>query len=220
MQPAGSPSTSAIRNPWGSAAWKHGASCKPGFHPSWAAQSIASWTSSRRMVRMVQPMHAILLHGSGSRIRYPLPHRSSATSGEARRFPEAPEGWRPCTVACVGACTVTSWVLVAMPLRWPPAWRASTSPCGHGDIPVAFTSRRSMVIRSVLHDRPAVDTWVQLTLRDQPGREIQIKRSLLRNARGTCSVHVQGREHLGLPDVAIEAGTLLPAVAATMRFDE
>jgi hypothetical protein len=85
---------------------------------------------------------------------------------------------------------------------------------------VAFTSRHSMAIRSVLHDRPAVDTWVQLTLRDPPGREIQIKRSLLRNARGTCSVQVQGRGHLGLPDVAIEAGTLLPAVAATMRFDE
>ena len=73
---------------------------------------------------------------------------------------------------------------------------------------------------AALQDRPALDTWVQLTLRDRSGREVQIRRSLVQSPRGALTVQVQGLGQLDLPDLAIEAGTLMPAIAATMRFDE
>jgi hypothetical protein len=73
---------------------------------------------------------------------------------------------------------------------------------------------------AVLKDKPALDTWVELTLKDQSGREAKVKRALVQPARGALKIQVQGLEPLGLPDYAIEAGTLMPAIAASMRFDE
>jgi hypothetical protein len=40
------------------------------------------------------------------------------------------------------------------------------------------------------------------------------------DTRGKIGMSVTGREELGIPDLAIEAGTLMPGIAAHMRFDE
>src|SRR5512145_2836445 len=50
MHPTGSPGSSPIRNPLGSAAKKHSASWIPGFQPSREARSIANASSSCRIV--------------------------------------------------------------------------------------------------------------------------------------------------------------------------
>lgn len=73
---------------------------------------------------------------------------------------------------------------------------------------------------SLLGDRPECDTWVELDLRDQDGNDVTVRRELTRNNRGTVSVSVSGLDELRLPQWAIEAGTLMPAIAASMRFDE
>ncbi|ENJ5501630.1 AAA family ATPase [Pseudomonas aeruginosa] len=73
---------------------------------------------------------------------------------------------------------------------------------------------------AALQDKPACDTWVELTLREHSGTEIVVKRELKRGPRGAISTQCTGIEYLGLPQWAIEAGTLMPAIAATMRFDE
>src|SRR5215207_8125709 len=52
MLATGSPPRKAIRNPSGSAAWKHSASSSPGFQPSAAAQSTASSSSARDIDRI------------------------------------------------------------------------------------------------------------------------------------------------------------------------
>lgn len=73
---------------------------------------------------------------------------------------------------------------------------------------------------SLLGDRPECDTWVELDLRDQDGNDVTVRRELTRNIRGAVSVSVSGLDDLRLPQWAIEAGTLMPAIAANMRFDE
>ncbi|WP_338580019.1 ATP-binding protein [Pseudomonas sp. ML2-2023-6] len=73
---------------------------------------------------------------------------------------------------------------------------------------------------SLLGDLPACDTWVELALQNQDGENVTVRRELRRNARGTVTVSVSGLDDLGLPQWAIEAGTLMPAIAANMRFDE
>ncbi|MEQ4281537.1 ATP-binding protein [Pseudomonas syringae] len=73
---------------------------------------------------------------------------------------------------------------------------------------------------SILGDRPACDTWVELDLRDQNGNNVTVRRELKRTSRGAVSVSVSGLDDLGLPQWAVEAGTLMPAIAANMRFDE
>lgn len=71
-----------------------------------------------------------------------------------------------------------------------------------------------------LQEKPACDTWVELTLREHSGQEVVVRRELKRSTKGALSVQSAGLEQLGLPQWAIEAGTLMPAIAATMRFDE
>lgn len=72
-----------------------------------------------------------------------------------------------------------------------------------------------------LSDKPKIDTWVQLTFQEEAGTAIKIvKRSLLAGARGAITAPVTGLTELGLPSLAIESGTLMPAVASHMRFDE
>src|SRR6185436_11095785 len=51
MAVTGSPSSSPIRKPSGSAAWKHSASRGPGFQPSFAAQPTRMSSSGRVAVR-------------------------------------------------------------------------------------------------------------------------------------------------------------------------
>jgi len=72
----------------------------------------------------------------------------------------------------------------------------------------------------VLQDKPAMDTWVELTLREHSGHEVVVRRELKLGPRGAVTTPVSGLEQLGLPQLAIEAGTLMPAIATTMRFDE
>lgn len=73
----------------------------------------------------------------------------------------------------------------------------------------------------VLQDRPKVDTWAQLTFQeDGSERTCVVRRALTTSARGRISMTVIGLEDLGVPDLAIEAGTLMPGIAAHMRFDE
>ena len=73
----------------------------------------------------------------------------------------------------------------------------------------------------VLHDRPRLDTWAQLTFRNVRTDEIcVVKRSLTVNSRGKIGMSVSGLDELDLPDLAIEVGTLMPGIASHMRFDE
>src|SRR5665213_498820 len=68
MQPTGSPFISAISQPSGSTVPNALASCRPGFQPSPAAQSIASARSSGRMTRIVTAwLGAGLLDAGGDR---------------------------------------------------------------------------------------------------------------------------------------------------------
>ena len=76
-------------------------------------------------------------------------------------------------------------------------------------------------ISKCLTDQPKIDTWVKLTFHDEDSDNICIvQRALTVGVRGKIGMTVTGLEDLGLPDLAIEAGTLMPGIAAHMRFDE
>lgn len=71
-----------------------------------------------------------------------------------------------------------------------------------------------------LCDKPKLDTRVQLTFaHDDTGEMRSVSRRLQVNGK-KLSAPVEGLHALGLPALAIEAGTLMPGVAAHMRFDE
>ena len=73
----------------------------------------------------------------------------------------------------------------------------------------------------ILNDQPKIDTWARLTFHDEGSDEIcVVQRALTVGPRGRIGMTVTGLEALGLPDLAIEAGTLMPGIAAHMRFDE
>jgi hypothetical protein len=73
----------------------------------------------------------------------------------------------------------------------------------------------------ILGDQPKVDTWAQLTFQDEESQDIcVVRRALTIGARGKIGMTVTGLSDLGLPDLALEAGTLMPGIAAHMRFDE
>ena len=73
----------------------------------------------------------------------------------------------------------------------------------------------------MLHDRPKVDTWAKLTFQDEESGNIcVVRRALTVSARGKITMSVPGLDDLGVPDLGIEAGTLMPGIAAHMRFDE
>ena len=73
----------------------------------------------------------------------------------------------------------------------------------------------------VLNDQPKIDTWAKLTFHDNGSDDIcVVQRTLTVGMRGKISMKVTGLEDLGLPDLAVEAGTLMPGIAAHMRFDE
>jgi ATP:corrinoid adenosyltransferase len=72
-----------------------------------------------------------------------------------------------------------------------------------------------------LGDQPKIDSWAQLTFHEQGSEEIcVVRRALAVNARGKIEMIDTGLEEMGIPDLAIEAGTLMPGIAAHMRFDE
>lgn len=73
----------------------------------------------------------------------------------------------------------------------------------------------------VLNDRPKIDTWAKLTFHDEGSDDVcVVRRTLTVGTRGKISMTVTGLEDLGLSDLAVEAGTLMPGIAAHMRFDE
>ena len=73
---------------------------------------------------------------------------------------------------------------------------------------------------SILGDMPKLDTRVQLVFRrEDTGEVCRVSRRLERSGQ-RYSAPVEGLDYLGLPSLAIEAGTLMPGVAAYMRFDE
>ena len=73
----------------------------------------------------------------------------------------------------------------------------------------------------VLNDKPKIDTWAKLTFHEKGSDNIcVVQRALTVGARGKIGMIVTGLKDMGLPDLAIEAGTLMPGIAAHMRFDE
>lgn len=73
----------------------------------------------------------------------------------------------------------------------------------------------------MLDERLAVDTWVELAFCSEDSGEIRtVRRELVRGPRGGISSIETGLAELAVTDLAIEAGTLMPAIAANMRFDE
>ena len=73
----------------------------------------------------------------------------------------------------------------------------------------------------VLQDRPRIDTWARLTFHDEESADIcVVRRELTLGTRGKIRMIVTGLEDLEVSALAIEAGTLMPGIAANMRFDE
>lgn len=71
-----------------------------------------------------------------------------------------------------------------------------------------------------LGDKPKLDSGVRLTFRRQDTGEIQHVTRRLEVLGNKLAAPVQGLDSLGLSALAIEVGTLMPGVAAQMRFDE
>lgn len=72
-----------------------------------------------------------------------------------------------------------------------------------------------------LDGQAKIDTWAQLTFCAEGSNDIcVVRRSLSVSERGSIRMSVTGLQELGIPDVAVEAGTLMPGIAAHMRFDE
>ena len=73
----------------------------------------------------------------------------------------------------------------------------------------------------VLDDEPKRDTWVSLTFHAEGSEDTcNVTRRLVPRTGGRVTMDVEGLDDLGLSTLAIEVGTLMPGVAAHMRFDE
>ncbi len=65
------------------------------------------------------------------------------------------------------------------------------------------------------------DTWVKLTFTSlMDGREVIVERYLERQGRKGFTTRAVGLERLGLPDLALQVGSLMPGIAASTRFDD
>ena len=71
-----------------------------------------------------------------------------------------------------------------------------------------------------LGDKPKLDARVQLTFRHEDTSEVRRVTRKLEVSGKKVVVRVEGLHALGLSSLAIEVGTLMPGVAAHMRFDE
>lgn len=68
---------------------------------------------------------------------------------------------------------------------------------------------------------PKVDTWVKLTFRSQvDGREVKVERHLQREGRKGFKTVPIGLDQLGLSELALQVGTLMPGIAAATRFED
>ena len=68
---------------------------------------------------------------------------------------------------------------------------------------------------------PKVDTWVRLTFRSLiDGREVDVERRLERDGKRAFKTISTGLDRLGLSDLSLQVGTLMPGIAAATRFDD
>ena len=73
----------------------------------------------------------------------------------------------------------------------------------------------------VLGDQPKLDTWVRLTfVNAATGESRGVTRRLVAQPSHRITMAVEGLAELGLTQPALEVGTLMPGIAAHMRFDE
>ncbi|UVK35986.1 ATP-binding protein (plasmid) [Mesorhizobium sp. AR10] len=69
--------------------------------------------------------------------------------------------------------------------------------------------------------QPKVDTWVRLKFRSLiDGSEVEVERRLERDGKKTFKTTANGLDKLGLSDLALQIGTLMPGIAAATRFDD
>ncbi len=106
-------------------------------------------------------------------------------------------------------------------------WTQSESEAGEGEenkrqIPIPpIVPIPSGSDLGTLGETPKLDTWVRLTFRKERTDESRtVKRRLLSQAGRRMAMPVEGLDELGIPPLAIEVGTLMPGIAAHMRFDE
>lgn len=68
---------------------------------------------------------------------------------------------------------------------------------------------------------PKVDTWVRLRFRSLiDGREVDVERRLERDGKRAFKTTPTGLDKLGLSELALQVGTLMPGIAAATRFDD
>ena len=73
----------------------------------------------------------------------------------------------------------------------------------------------------VLGDQPKLDTWVRLTfVNAATGESRGVTRRIVAQSGHRITMAVEGLAELGLTQPALEVGTLMPGIAAHMRFDE
>ncbi len=66
-----------------------------------------------------------------------------------------------------------------------------------------------------------VDTWVRLTFRALiDGREVSVERRIEREGKSRFKTTPIGLDQLGLSELALQVGTLMPGIAAATRFDD
>lgn len=69
--------------------------------------------------------------------------------------------------------------------------------------------------------QPKVDTWVRLKFRSlTDGSEVEVERRLEREGKKAFKATASGLDKLGLSDLALQVGTLMPGIAAATRFDD
>ncbi|MFZ2106871.1 MAG: ATP-binding protein [Roseiarcus sp.] len=98
---------------------------------------------------------------------------------------------------------------------------ADAKPEKHGfDIPVIVpipTEQELVAVDGV----PKVDAWVRLTFRSLiDGGDVVVERHLQRDGKKAFKTSVIGLENLGLSDLALQVGTLMPGIAAATRVDD
>jgi hypothetical protein len=72
-----------------------------------------------------------------------------------------------------------------------------------------------------LGDQPRLDTWVRLTfINEATGESRNVTRRLVAQSAQRVTMAVEGLAELGLTQLACEVGTVMPGIAAHMRFDE
>ena len=73
----------------------------------------------------------------------------------------------------------------------------------------------------VLGDQPKLDTWARLTfVNAATGESRGVTRRIVAQSGDRITMAVEGLAELGLTQPALEVGTLMPGIAAHMRFDE